>query len=66
MVTFDRRTSARESTRKGTARSYRPRSLDDLLESYERRVITETLKRHDCNVAKASEALGSGIEADVI
>lgn len=34
--------------------------LDDLLEDYERRVITETLKRHDCNVAKASEALGLG------
>jgi len=35
-------------------------SLDHLLESYERRVITETLKRHDCNVAKTSEALGLG------
>jgi transcriptional regulator with GAF, ATPase, and Fis domain len=35
-------------------------NLDQLLESYERRVITETLKRHDCNVAKASEALGLG------
>src|SRR5215216_1195436 len=35
-------------------------NLDDLLESYERRVITETLKRHDCNVAKTSEALGLG------
>jgi len=34
--------------------------LDDLLENYERRVITEMLKRHDCNVAKASEALGLG------
>src|SRR5215203_6382348 len=34
--------------------------LEDLLESYERRVITETLKRHDCNVAKTSEALGLG------
>lgn len=34
--------------------------LDDLLEDYERRVITETLRRHDCNVAKASEALGLG------
>jgi transcriptional regulator with PAS, ATPase and Fis domain len=34
--------------------------LDDLLENYERRVITETLKRHDCNVAKATEALGLG------
>lgn len=33
-------------------------SLDDLLEDYERRVITETLKRHDCNVARASAALG--------
>ena len=37
-----------------------PANLDDLLESYERRVITEMLKRHDCNVAKASEALGLG------
>ena len=34
--------------------------LDDLLDNYERRLITETLKRHDCNVAKASEALGLG------
>ena len=34
--------------------------LEDLLENYERRVITETLRRHDCNVAKASEALGLG------
>jgi transcriptional regulator with PAS, ATPase and Fis domain len=34
--------------------------LEDLLESYERKVITETLKKHDCNVARASEALGLG------
>jgi len=34
--------------------------LDELLENYERRVITETLKRHDWNVARASEALGLG------
>ena len=34
--------------------------LEDLLDNYERRVITETLKRHDCNVARASEALGLG------
>ncbi len=34
--------------------------LDDLLDSYERRLIMETLKRHDCNVARASEALGLG------
>ncbi len=35
-------------------------SLDNLLDDYERRVITEALKRHDCNVARASEALGLG------
>ena len=34
--------------------------LDDLLDDYERKVITETLRRHDCNVARASEALGLG------
>jgi transcriptional regulator with PAS, ATPase and Fis domain len=34
--------------------------LELLLENYERRVITETLKRNDCNVARASEALGLG------
>ncbi|HKP46902.1 MAG TPA: sigma-54 dependent transcriptional regulator, partial [Pyrinomonadaceae bacterium] len=34
--------------------------LEQLLEEYERRVITETLKRNDCNVAKTSEALGLG------
>jgi transcriptional regulator with PAS, ATPase and Fis domain len=43
----------------GTAQAQAER-LDDLLEDYERRVITETLKRHDCNVARASEALGLG------
>jgi transcriptional regulator with PAS, ATPase and Fis domain len=35
-------------------------NLEHMLEDYERRVITETLKRHDCNVAKTSEALGLG------
>jgi transcriptional regulator with PAS, ATPase and Fis domain len=34
--------------------------LGHMLEDFERRVITETLKRHDCNVAKASAALGLG------
>lgn len=39
----------------------RPReNLEDLLDDYERRVITQVLKEHDCNVAKASEALGLG------
>ena len=37
-----------------------PENLDVLLEDYERRVITETLKRNDCNVARTSEALGLG------
>ena len=32
-------------------------NLENLLEDYERRVITETLKRHDCNVPD-HEALG--------
>lgn len=37
-----------------------PMQLDHLLEDFERRVITETLKRHNFNVARASEALGLG------
>ena len=44
----------------GAAATGQAERLDDLLEDYERRVITETLKRHDCNVARASEALGLG------
>ncbi len=35
-------------------------NLELLLEDYERRVITESLKRNDCNVARTSEALGLG------
>ncbi len=35
-------------------------NLEELLEDYERRVITDTLKRNDCNVARTSEALGLG------
>lgn len=35
-------------------------NLESLLDDYERRVITQALKRHDCNVARASEALGLG------
>ena len=35
-------------------------NLDHLLEDFERRVITETLRRHDCNVARTSAALGLG------
>jgi transcriptional regulator with PAS, ATPase and Fis domain len=36
------------------------RSLERLLDDYERRLITQTLKEHDCNVARASAALGLG------
>ena len=43
-----------------TSANERAANLENLLEEYERRVITETLKRHDCNVARASEALGLG------
>jgi transcriptional regulator with PAS, ATPase and Fis domain len=33
-------------------------NLELMLEDYERRVITETLKRNDCNIARTSQALG--------
>jgi transcriptional regulator with PAS, ATPase and Fis domain len=36
------------------------RSLEQLLDEYERRVITQTLKEHHCNVALTSAALGLG------
>lgn len=35
-------------------------ALELMLEDFERRVITETLRRHDCNVARAADALGLG------
>jgi transcriptional regulator with PAS, ATPase and Fis domain len=35
-------------------------ALDTLLEDYERRVIMQALREHDCNVARASAALGLG------
>ncbi|HSB26384.1 MAG TPA: sigma-54 dependent transcriptional regulator [Pyrinomonadaceae bacterium] len=52
--------SARIRPERSDSNESSPERLEDLLESYERRVITETLKRHDCNVARASEALGLG------
>ena len=36
------------------------RSLEQLLDEYERRVITQTLREHHCNVALTSAALGLG------
>jgi transcriptional regulator with GAF, ATPase, and Fis domain len=37
-----------------------PADLENMLEDYERRVITETLRRNDYNVARAATALGLG------
>jgi DNA-binding NtrC family response regulator len=48
----------KSSSFQNTQRS--PENLEVLLEDYERRVITETLRRNDCNVARTSEALGLG------
>jgi transcriptional regulator with PAS, ATPase and Fis domain len=44
----------------GAADGRSPENLEALLDDYERRIITEALKRNDCNVARASEALGLG------
>ncbi|MEP6921521.1 MAG: sigma-54 dependent transcriptional regulator [bacterium] len=49
-----------ERMRNGTAGERSADKLENLMEDYERRVITEALKRHDCNVALTSEALGLG------
>ncbi len=49
-----------ESWRNASLNGQSTGTLEHLLEDYERRVITETLKRHDCNVARTSEALGLG------
>jgi DNA-binding NtrC family response regulator len=37
-----------------------PVPLENMLDDFERRVITETLKLHDYNVARAATALGLG------
>ena len=43
-----------------TAAGQVPAHLENMLEDYERRVITETLRRNDYNVARAAVALGLG------
>jgi transcriptional regulator with PAS, ATPase and Fis domain len=48
------------SLKEGNSETRSGDNLELLLEDYERRVITETLKRNDCNVARTSEALGLG------
>lgn len=47
-----------EQGREDSSRS--PADLEHLLEDFERRVITETLRRNDYNVARAAAALGLG------
>jgi hydrogenase-4 transcriptional activator len=37
-----------------------PAALENMLEDFERRLITETLKQHDYNVARTATALGLG------
>ncbi|HEV2915001.1 MAG TPA: sigma-54 dependent transcriptional regulator [Pyrinomonadaceae bacterium] len=49
-----------ESARNALQAKESPADLDHLMEDFERRVIMETLKRHDCNVARTSAALGLG------
>jgi transcriptional regulator with PAS, ATPase and Fis domain len=49
-----------ESARRALQTKESPADLDHLMEDFERRVILETLKRHDCNVARTSAALGLG------
>ena len=44
----------------GTSEGRGRENLEDMLDDYERRVITQALREHDCNVARASEALGLG------
>ena len=44
----------------GGAEAGTPADLDHLMEDFERRVITETLRRNDYNVARAAQALGLG------
>ena len=38
----------------------RPAHLENMLDDFERRVITETLRLHDYNIARAATALGLG------
>jgi two-component system response regulator HupR/HoxA len=47
-------------SRSATVETTGPANLDLLLEDYERRVITETLKRNDLSVARTADALGLG------
>ncbi|HEV2802181.1 MAG TPA: sigma-54 dependent transcriptional regulator [Pyrinomonadaceae bacterium] len=47
-------------TSSAEAADARPAHLENMLDDFERRVITETLRLHDYNVARAATALGLG------
>jgi hydrogenase-4 transcriptional activator len=49
-----------EARAQQSASEHVPAHLENMLEDYERRVITETLRRNDYNVARAAAALGLG------
>ena len=49
-----------EGSQASEGASTAPADLEHLMEDFERRVITETLKRNDYNVARAAAALGLG------
>jgi transcriptional regulator with PAS, ATPase and Fis domain len=51
---------AEQQTQAPAAAGQVPAHLENMLEDYERRVITETLRRNDYNVARAAQALGLG------
>ena len=51
---------ARPENGEAGAATTAPADLENMLEDYERRVITETLRRNDYNVARAATALGLG------
>jgi transcriptional regulator with PAS, ATPase and Fis domain len=51
--------AARQASEAGEANT-QPVPLENMLDDFERRVITETLKLHDYNVARAATALGLG------
>jgi transcriptional regulator with PAS, ATPase and Fis domain len=52
--------SEERQSQPGAAAGQVPAHLENMLEDYERRVITETLRRNDYNVARAAVALGLG------
>jgi DNA-binding NtrC family response regulator len=52
--------SAQRATTTTEEESQSPVPLENMLDDFERRVITEALKLHDYNIARAATALGLG------